>query len=138
LNSNNYNGNYTLPFSGAQKMVNGSPVAITNDTVVSNSVCYTSFNLSNAAQVVFSPGTYYINGDFTTGGGEKISGTGVTFVVSGTINIANGVTINLAAPTSNNVPGVLFYDTSTNPVTIQGDPTPTSLALLTLQTQPSP
>jgi hypothetical protein len=120
LNSNNYNGNYSLPFNGAQKMVNGSPVAIPNDTVVSNSACYTNFNLSNAAQVVFAPGTYYINGDFTTGGGEKISGTGITFVVSGTINIANGVTINLSAPTINGVPGTLFYGTGSNPVTIQG------------------
>lgn len=120
LNSNNYNGNYTLPFNGAQKMVNNQPVAIPNDTVVSGSVCYTNFNLSDAAQVVFSPGTYYIDGDFTTGGGENISGTGVTFIVSGTINIANGVTVNLAAPTIDGAAGVLFYDTSSNTVTIQG------------------
>ncbi len=120
LNPNNNNGNYSLPFNGAKKMSNGQTVAIPNDTVVSNSVCYTNFNLSGAAQVVFAPGTYYINGDFTTGGGEQISGTGVTFVVSGTLNIANGSTINLSAPASNGVPGTLFYVTSSNPVTIEG------------------
>lgn len=120
LNPNNNNGNYSLPFNGAQKMSNGQPVPIPNDTVINNSVCYTNFNLAGAAQVVFAPGTYYINGDFTTGGGEKISGTGVTFVVSGAINIANSTTTTLSAPTLSGAPGVLFYVTGSSGVNIQG------------------
>lgn len=117
-----YNGNYTLPFNGAKKMVNGNPVAIPNDDVINSNVCYTSFNLSNAASVTFNPGVYYINGDFTTGGGETISGTGVTFVVTGNINIANGVTLNLTAPTAaDGEPGVLFYvPNASSTVTLQG------------------
>ena len=101
-----YNGIYTLPVSG--------------EVPVNNSFCYTSLNLSNAASVTFTPGyTYFVEGDFTTGGGAPVSGSGVTFVITGNINVANGVTVNLSAPTVNNSPGVLFYATG-NTVTFQG------------------
>jgi hypothetical protein len=43
----------------------------------------------------------------------------VTFYIGGTVNIANGVTATLSAPTSNGVPQMLFYDAG-NTVTIQG------------------
>lgn len=103
---NNYTGVYTLPMSG--------------ETVVGNTVCYTSLDTSDAASVTFSSGyTYYIEGNFTTGGGAPITGSNVTFYVGGTINIANGVTATLAAPTVNSVPQTLFY-VAGNTVTIQG------------------
>jgi len=106
---NNYTGQYTLPMTG--------------ETVVSGTVCYTSLDTSDAASVTFSPGyTYYIQGSFSTGGGAPISGNNVTFYVGGTVNIANGVTANLAAPTVNNVPQTLFY-VAGNTVTIQGGST---------------
>lgn len=101
-----YNGVYTLPVSG--------------EVPVNNSICYNSLNLSNAASVTFTPGyTYFIEGDFTTGGGAPVTGSGVTFVITGNINVANGVVVNLSAPTVNNSPGVLFYATG-NTVTFQG------------------
>ena len=106
---NNYTGVYTLPMSG--------------ETVVSSTVCYTSLDTSDAASVTFSPGyTYYVQGNFTTGGGAPISGSGVTFYIGGTVNIANGVTATLSAPTSNGVPQTLFY-VAGNTVTIQGGST---------------
>jgi Flp pilus assembly protein TadG len=108
--SSNYNSCFSLPMSGAQYMSNGTVKSITNDTVVSNSVCYNSLDMSASSQVHFASGTtYYINGDFTTGGGTKLYGTGVTFVVTGNVNIANGTTANLSAPTTNGVSGTLFY-----------------------------
>jgi hypothetical protein len=83
-------------------------------------VCYTSLNTSNSASVTFSPGyTYYIQGDFSTGGGAPLTGSGVVFYVGGNVNIANGVTSNLSAPTVNNVPQTLFYGMGST-VTIQG------------------
>jgi len=104
--ANNYTGVYTLPISG--------------ETVVNNTVCYTSLDTSDAASVTFSQGyTYYVQGNFTTGGGAPISGNGVTFYIGGTVNIANGVTATLSAPTSNSVPQTLFY-VAGNTVTIQG------------------
>ncbi len=104
--ANNYTGAYTLPLSG--------------ETTSSNIVCYTSLDTSQSSSVTFSPGyTYYIQGNFTTGGGSPLTGNGVTFYVGGTINIANGVTSNLSAPTVNNVPQTLFFAMG-NSVTIQG------------------
>jgi Flp pilus assembly protein TadG len=103
---NNWTGIYTLPMAG--------------ETVVSNTVCYSSLDTSQSASVTFLPGyTYYVQGNFTTGGGAPIYGNGVTFYIGGTVNIANGVTATLSAPTSNGVPQMLFYDAG-NTVTIQG------------------
>lgn len=104
--ANNYTGVFTLPLSG--------------ETTSGGIVCYTSLDTSDSASVTFSPGyTYYIQGNFNTGGGAPITGDGVTFYVGGTVNIANGVTSNLSAPMINNVPQTLFYALG-NSVTIQG------------------
>ncbi|MGA9585774.1 MAG: pilus assembly protein TadG-related protein [Terracidiphilus sp.] len=104
--ANNYTGVYTLPLAG--------------ETTLSNTVCYTSLNTSNAASVTLSPGyTYYIQGDFTTGGGAPVSGNGVVLYTGGNVNIANGVSANLSAPTVGGVPQTLFYAMGNN-VTIQG------------------
>lgn len=104
--ANNYTGKYTLPMSG--------------ETIINNTVCFNSLDTSQSSSVTFSPGyTYYIKGNFTTGGGSPLSGNGVTFYVGGTVNFANGVTSNLSAPTVNGVPQTLFYAMG-NSVTIQG------------------
>jgi hypothetical protein len=64
--------------------------------------------------VVFSPGyTYYIEGNFTTGGGVPSSGTGVTFYVGGTLTLSNGANQTYSAPETNGTYGVLFYDAGT-------------------------
>lgn len=105
----NFTGVYTLPMAG--------------ETVVGNTVCYTSLDTSDSASVTFSSGyTYFIQGNLNTGGGAPISGSNVTFYVGGTVNIANGVTATLSAPTVNNVPQTLFY-VAGNTVTIQGGST---------------
>jgi hypothetical protein len=112
-----YTADYVLPMQG----VNETNGHVENEVSTSGAMCYTSLNLSNAHSVTFSPGyTYFIQGDFTTGGGAPVTGIGVTFVISGTINIANGVTVNLSAPTVNGVAGTLFYVNGNTPVTIQG------------------
>jgi Flp pilus assembly protein TadG len=114
-----WTANYTLPMQNVHE-TNGH---VENEIVTNNSVCYQSLNLSNASSVTFTSGyTYYIQGDFTTGGGAPVSGSGVSFVISGNINIANGVTLNLTAPTaSDGNPGVLFYvPNSTSTVLLQG------------------
>lgn len=104
--ANNYTGKYTLPMAG--------------QTTMNNTVCYTSLDTSQSASVTFSPGyTYYIQGNFTTGGGAPLTGTGVSFYIGGTVNIANGVTSNLTAPTVNGVPSTLLY-VGGSTVTIQG------------------
>jgi hypothetical protein len=112
-----WTANYTLPMQGVTE-TNGH---VENEVATGGAICYNSLNLANAASVKFTSGyTYFIKGDFTTGGGAPVSGSNVTFVISGAINIANGVTVNLTAPTSSGVPGVLFYVTGSSSVTIQG------------------
>jgi len=114
--SNNYTGVYTLPLAG-ENTVNGT-------------LCLTSLDTSNSASVTFTPGyTYYIQGGFTTGGGAPITGNGVTFYVGGTVNIANGVTANLSAPTVGGVPQTLFYAMG-SAVTIQGGSSSTFSGLI--------
>jgi hypothetical protein len=104
--ANNYTGVYTLPISG--------------ETATGGTICYTSMNTSNAASVTFTPGyTYYIQGSFTTGGGAPVTSTGAEFYIGGTVDIANGVTANMSAPTVNGAPGTLFY-VAGNSVTIEG------------------
>ena len=104
--SNNYTGVYVLPLAG--------------ETTSSNTVCYTSLDTSNSASVTFSPGyTYYIQGNFATGGGAPVTGNGVQFYVGGTMNFTNGVTAQLSAPTVSSVPQTLFYAMGST-VNIQG------------------
>jgi hypothetical protein len=104
--SNNYTGIYVLPLAG--------------ETAVNGTICYTSLDTSNSASVTFTSGyTYYIQGSFTTGGGAPVNGSGVSFYVGTTVDLANGVTTNLTAPTVNNVPGTLFYAAG-NSVTVEG------------------
>src|ERR1039457_1572699 len=96
---------------------------VVNEVATSGVICYNSLDTSQSSSVTFLPGyTYYIVGNFTTGGGAPISGQGVTFYVGGTVNVANGVTSNLSAPTVGTnpaVPQTLFYAMG-NTVTIQG------------------
>lgn len=105
----NYTGRYSLPTS--------------SQTTINNVVCYNSLDTSQSASVNFSPGyTYYIKGNFTTGGGAPLSGNNVQFYVGGNVNIANGVQVSLAAPTvgsSPAVPQTLLYVAGST-VTIQG------------------
>lgn len=104
--ANNYTGAFTLPLAG--------------ETTSNGVVCYTSLDTSQSSSVTFSPGyTYYIQGNFNTGGGSPITGSGIELYVGGTVNIANGVTAKLSAPTVNGVPQTLFY-VAGNTVTVQG------------------
>jgi hypothetical protein len=92
----NNTGVYTLPLS--------------TDATSGGIVCYTSLDTSDAASVTLTPGyTYYIQGDFTTGGGAPVTGNGVQMYIGGNVDIANGVTANLTAPTVSGVPQTLFW-----------------------------
>lgn len=97
---------YTLPMQGVTE-TNGHTE---NEVATRNTICYNSLDLSQAHSVTFQPGyTYYIKGNFSTGGGETITGSNVTFNVKGNVSVSNGVKVNLSAPTTNNIPGTLFY-----------------------------
>jgi len=66
--------------------------------------------------MTLSPGVYIMNGgSFSVGGGTTVNGTGVTIVLTGsgtnyaTMSIQNGTTINLSAPTTGAMAGLVFF-----------------------------
>jgi hypothetical protein len=74
-------------------------------------------SVGGGTTVNFNPGVYYIkSGTLTFGGGAKITGTGVTFVLTNnsnsnyaTVNIGNGTDVTLSAPTSGLTSGIVFF-----------------------------
>lgn len=75
--------------------------------------CYNSFNISGNSTYTLDPGVYYLNNtDLRTNGTITLSGTGVTFVFTGTnpgsLQTNGNATIQLTAPTSGTYEKMLF------------------------------
>jgi hypothetical protein len=90
---------------------------------VSPGVSASSVSLGNGSTFNLKPGVYFINNGITIGGGATVKcptctgGAGVTFVVvGGTVNIANGVTVTLSAPTTGPTAGIAFFGNRSSPV----------------------
>jgi hypothetical protein len=76
--------------------------------------CYKSMDLKGTVKL--NPGTYYINGgDVSFGAQSKVTGTGVTIVLTGTdgdagsLDINGGADITLSAPGSGDYKGIAIY-----------------------------
>jgi Flp pilus assembly protein TadG len=125
---NNFTGDSTLqPYSAQQTDPFAdvpNPPAQSGCTAVSNGPsdptleltpgCYSSMDLKGT--VTMAPGTYYVyGGDIEFGSQANVTGTGVTFVMTGPDGAAgdlkwNGqATLNLSAPTSGTYETLLFY-----------------------------
>ncbi len=72
--------------------------------------------IGNGARVVMTPGVYIIKGGtFDIGGGITLDGAGVTIVLTGSgsdyadVEIGNGATVNLSAPTAGATAGLVFF-----------------------------
>ena len=72
--------------------------------------------ISSDANVVLNPGTYIIaGGSFSVAGAARVSGTGVTIVLTSylglyaTASITSGANVSLTAPTSGAFSGIAFY-----------------------------
>jgi hypothetical protein len=85
-----------------------------NETKTLSPGCYKSLNIKGTATL--RPGTYYINGgDISFGSQANVTGTGVTFVMTGPGGAAgdldmNGqANLNLKAPSTGEYAGILFY-----------------------------
>ncbi|QTH20894.1 hypothetical protein HRJ34_21635 [Rhizorhabdus wittichii] len=80
-------------------------------------------NLSSSGAMTFGSGVYILNGNFTNGTGGAMTGTDVTFAMSGTYSLAGGTTLDLAAPgalASYGVPGILFATKTSSASTMGG------------------
>ena len=93
----------------------GSGVSYANNIYTVSPGTYTNISIAGTGggnQVVFSPGTYIIDGStgITIPGNATISGTGVTFYFTNTatMNMTGTPTINLTAPSSGAYTNVLF------------------------------
>jgi hypothetical protein len=91
-----------------------------NTTVPPGNYCGGISVGNGATNVVFSPGDFIITGGgLTFGGGATASGSGVMFYLTGTnstyasVNVGNGISLNLSAPTSGTYLGVLFFQDRT-------------------------
>lgn len=100
-------------FSANGSIVTGGGSSITFGATSSH---YINGALTLSGSATFGAGAYYIDGDFTNGTGGILSGTGVTFFASGTLNMGGGATLNLVAPSTDAGGGVtdlLFATKST-------------------------
>jgi hypothetical protein len=101
----------------------------THGTVTLNPGVYCGgINLGAGAVVTLNPGTYYLTnqgnnnlGDLVMDGQSSISGTGVTIVFTskgsnyGSAKISGGATVNLSAPTSGTLSGIVFFGDRNEP-----------------------
>jgi len=76
--------------------------------------------VSNGVTAHFNPGVYIIDGGGIQFGSGTVSGTGVTFYITGSsftnnqlVTINNGMSVNLSAPTSATYQGILFLQDRT-------------------------
>jgi hypothetical protein len=101
----------------------------THATVTLNPGVYCGgLDLKSTANVTLNPGTYYLTnngtsaGALTMAGTTSLSGSGVTLVFTGsgsaysTASISGGATINLTAPTSGTLAGVVIFGDRNTPV----------------------
>ena len=89
--------------------------------------------LSLSGSATFGAGGYYINGTFANGTGGSMTGTDVTFFLSGTLSLGGGASMNLASPTSDTGGGVtdlLFATKSTAQTNIAAGATVTYSGLV--------
>lgn len=83
---------------------------------------YSSFPPNGVTNL--SPGTYCVTGSFKMNAKDTLTGTGVTIVMqSGGITWNGGATVNLSAPTSGNLAGMLIYApmSNTNTMSFNGN-----------------
>ncbi len=73
-------------------------------------------SFTNDANVLLTPGVYYVNkGNFNVGGNVIMNGTGITIVLTGgsgnyaTVTIGNGAHVTLTAPTTGATQGIVFF-----------------------------
>ena len=115
-----YASTYLPPFSGCDQHNFTAKKTVT----ISPGVYCGGINLNAGANVTLDPGVYYLDqGSLSVNGGATMTGTGVTLVFTSstgsnyaTANINGGATINLTAPTSGPLAGIVFYGDPNMPV----------------------
>lgn len=104
----------------------GNSVTI-GPAVSGGTVCYNGLTVSGSGTVNLTPGTYIINGGFSSSGSAAVSGTGVTFYLAppnGAVSLTGSGALTISAPLDNTYccNGILFYQdpNDTNSMKITG------------------
>ncbi len=115
----------TDPFAGVPSPSIGTCVNHPNYSQYGNYQIYPGtycggLDISNGSTANFNPGVYVIDGGGVQFQSATITGTGVTFYITGSsftnnqlAAIANGTSVNLSAPTSGTYQGLLFFQDRT-------------------------
>ncbi len=105
----------TAPTSGSCTTQSGSINSGANVTLQPGTFC-SGIYINSASHATLTSGTYIItSGGFTANSGSFVSGTGVTlYIASGSFLINSGTTVNLSAPTSGPLAGILVWQPSAN------------------------
>jgi len=107
-------------FSANGDITSGGGSSITFGATPSH---YINGNLSLSGNATFGAGAYYVDGNFTNNTGGSMTGSDVTFFMSGALTLSGGVGMNLTAPTSDAGGGVtdlLFATKSTAQTNLGG------------------
>ena len=87
---------------------------VTIGPVNGGTICYNGLSVSGSGAVVMNPGTYVINGGFSSSGSSTITGSGITVYLappSGSVSLTGSGALTLSAPNDPSAPynGILFY-----------------------------
>ena len=103
-----------LAFVQAPTIPGSCTNVINNTSGTYSQGCYSSITVSGGDTVILNPGTYIVNGNLTIQGGT-ITGTGVTFYVTGQVKFqGTSSSTNLTAPLTGEYKGILFFQSRTD------------------------
>jgi Flp pilus assembly protein TadG len=80
-----------------------------------------NFSANGGTTYTLSPGTYFVHGSLNIANGVTVNGTGVTFLVDnsgGSVTIGGGAKVNLTSSSSGTYAGMLLYQDRSNTNTI--------------------
>ena len=105
--------------------VNSSSASTIGPAISGGTVCYNGLTINGKGTVTLTPGTYVINGGFSSSGSAPINGTGVTFYLAapnGSVSLTGSGALNISAPTSGTYSGLLFFEdpNDTNTMKVAG------------------
>jgi hypothetical protein len=108
---------------GANLQIPANPVACTATNLMVNGTATLDpgrycggITANGGADITFNPGTYIMDGgEFKTNGGASLTGTDVTFALTGSgtdyaqVDVSGGTVADLSAPTGGEFSGILFF-----------------------------